>query len=205
MKKGYTEIIAIIDKSGSMHPIKSDSIGGVNSFIESQKEQEGTANLTLVLFNTEVETIYESEDIKNIKGLNATSYIPNGMTAMNDAIGISINKLGLKLSKMKEEDRPENVIVAILTDGQENSSMEFSGEAVKSLIKEQTEKYNWEFIFLAANQNAVESGAGIGIPKERCMEYSADSKGMNNAYTSMSLASSLIRSGNRDFNINETT
>ena len=205
MKKGYTEIIAIIDKSGSMESIKKDSIGGFNSFVNTQKELEGQANLTLVLFNNQVEIKYESRDIKDVKRLTSKTYNTCGTTAMNDAIGMSMKRLGQRLSDMEEKDRPENVIVVILTDGEENSSREFSAAAVKEAIREQREKYSWEFIFLGANQDAIEAGRNIGISTDRCMSYSADSKGMGDAYASIALSTTMIRGGNRDFNINDSS
>ena len=202
MKQGYTEIIAIIDKSGSMEAVKKDSIGGFNSFIKSQKEEEGEANLTLVLFDTVVKTVYESKPISKVTRLTSKSYVPGGMTAMNDAIGSAVNSLGVRLAAMDESDRPENVIVAILTDGDENSSKEFSPEAIREMITEQSQKYSWEFIFLAANQDAIEAGGNIGINVDRCMSYAGDSAGTTEAYASIAMATSSIRSGNRDFSLN---
>jgi len=204
MKKGYSEIVAIIDKSGSMEPVKKDSIGGFNTFISSQKEEPGEANLTLVLFDTHVKTVYESKEISEVKKLTARSYKPSGGTAMNDAIGSAVDNLGKRLEAMNEEDRPENVIVVILTDGEENSSINYSLGQIKDIVSEQTNKYSWEFVFLAANQDAILSGAEIGINSNRCMSYSADSKGTAMAYASICASTSRLRSGNRDFSVSET-
>ncbi|ADO83918.1 vWA domain-containing protein [Ilyobacter polytropus] len=185
MKEKYHEIICIIDRSGSMESIKSDAIGGFNSFIESQRKFDGEAALTLVLFNDYYKIVYDRKDIQTVPFLNDNTYVPGGTTAMLDAIGRTIDSIGERLNKTPEEDRPEKVIVSILTDGLENDSKEYTYEQVGSRIKRQQEKYNWEFIFLAANQDAVASAKMISIDERDAVDFEATPDGIYKALYSM--------------------
>lgn len=194
MKQGLTEIITIIDKSGSMESIKSDAIGGFNNLIESQKETEGQTNFTLALFDDEYNLVYNGVPIKKVKKLTNTSYNPNGSTALYDAIGKTLNEVGVRLHNTKEEERPEKIIVAILTDGEENSSKEFTREKIFEMIQHQKEVYSWEFIFLAANQDAMTAASSISISATNTLNFSSTSKGINVAYTSMDCAISNYKS-----------
>jgi uncharacterized protein YegL len=185
MKEKYHEIICIIDRSGSMEAIKSDAIGGFNSFIEGQRKFDGEAALTLVLFNDDYKIVYDRRDLQTVPFLNNTTYVPGGTTAMLDAIGRTIDSVGERLSDTPEEDRPEKVIVSILTDGLENASKEYTYEQIGSRIKRQKEKYNWEFIFLAANQDAVASAKMISIDKDDAVDFDATPEGIADALYSM--------------------
>ncbi|MFA6654109.1 MAG: vWA domain-containing protein, partial [Candidatus Delongbacteria bacterium] len=153
-KKDHTQLICVLDRSGSMESVADDAIGGFNTFIEEQKKQPGTMSVTLVLFDHEYLVPFKNKDIMKVEPLNRKSYVPRGVTALLDAVGRTVNEAGSELSKKKEKDRPEKVIVCILTDGLENASKEFKIEQIKKLIEHQKEKYSWDFVFLAANQDA---------------------------------------------------
>ena len=186
MKKGLSEIICIIDKSGSMGSIANDAVGGFNTFLEEQKALEGIANLTLVLFDTEYKMMYENEPINNVKLLDHQSYRPSGMTALLDAVGKTIDDVGRRLNNTPEENKPEKIIVAILTDGEENSSRQFKLQDIKEKITHQKDNYKWEFIFLGANQDAFAEAAKIGINSIDTYSFQSTGKGVRTAYNTLS-------------------
>jgi uncharacterized protein YegL len=164
MDKALTEIIAIVDRSGSMDSIKDDAIGGFNAFLEEQqKEKVGKCLLTYVQFDHEYDVVHDGIDIKDMKPLNYTTFVPRGSTALLDAIGRTINVVGARLAKTPEEKRPGNVVVVILTDGEENASQEFRAEQIKEMVKHQSEKYDWGFIYLAQNIDAFSTGRNMGF------------------------------------------
>lgn len=181
MKKGLTEIVFILDNSGSMQSIKDDAIGGYNAFIEDQRKAEGETNVTLILFDTQVTKVYEGAKIQDVPVLTPHDYVPQGMTAMNDAIGTAIDSLGARLSATNQAERPENVIFAIMTDGQENSSREYSGQQVKDKVTHQTEKYDWQFIFLGANIDSKSTARGLGINANFAGDFVAKGQGASTA------------------------
>ena len=185
MRDNLTEIVFILDRSGSMSGLTDDTIGGFNSFIEQQKKVVGEAKLTTVLFDDRYELLHNGVDINEVKPLTRDDYSARGMTALYDAIGKTINDVGDRLSKTPEDDRPSKVIVVITTDGAENSSVEFSQSKIKEMITHQTEKYNWEFIFLGANIDSVAVGDSIGIAANRSANYSASDKGVASVYCAM--------------------
>ena len=193
MKQGYTHISMVLDKSGSMNSILKDTIGGFNGFLQSQKETPGEATFSLTTFNTAVMLDYGFKDIASAEELTVDSYRPGGGTALYDAIGMTIVGCGKKLADMDETLRPEKVIIVILTDGEENSSREYSYEAVQKLIKEQSEVYNWEFVFLGANLDAVALGATLGIKGGMSMTFAANSDGASAALHSMGTKMSAYR------------
>ena len=160
MKNELTDITLVVDRSGSMDSIQSDAEGGINSFIKEQASLEGDALLTLIQFDTEYEFIHRGEPINSIPQY---SLVPRGMTALLDAVGRGINETGDRLAKMKEEDRPGLVVFVVMTDGLENSSKEFTKEQVRKLIEHQQSKYNWQFIFLGADQDAFSEAEAMGI------------------------------------------
>src|ERR1035437_3209746 len=151
MKENYTHISVVLDRSGSMSSIASDTIGGFNTFLKTQKEAVGTCTFSLMQFDNEHTIIHDGVDINEVPDLDATTFVPRGGTALWDAIGRTIHATGAYLGKMKEADRPEKVVFVIITDGDENSSREFSHAKVREMIKHQTDKYQWGIIFLGAN------------------------------------------------------
>ncbi len=193
MKQGLAEIVCIIDRSGSMESIKNDAVGGFNAFLEEQKKVPGEATLTYVQFDTEYEVVHENTPLQDVKPIDDTVYIPRGSTALLDAIGRTIDSTGKRLANMPEENRPEKVIVAILTDGEENSSRQYELSQIKEKIGHQKEKYSWEFIFLAANQDAFAEAQKIGIDSKDAFNFSATGKGVRKAYANMSDSIAFLR------------
>ena len=176
MKKDVTELVIIIDKSGSMHGLEKDVIGGFNSLIEEQKK-EGETIVTTIFFNGKKKLIHEGVDIKEVKPLDGRSYQPSGCTALLDAVGDAISLIKAKHSRLKEEDLPEHTIFSIMTDGLENSSREYSYPRVKEMIKFQ-EKCGWEFIFQAANIDVEREADRLGIKQDMAHQFIADEKGV---------------------------
>lgn len=193
MKKGFTELVFILDKSGSMAGLEGDTIGGYNSMLKKQKEMDGEAVVTTVLFDDNYELLHDRIYIKKVMPITEKEYFVGGGTALMDAIGTTINKI-INVQKNKSpEERAEKVIFVITTDGMENSSMEYTRAMVKKLIERQEKKYGWEFIFLGANINAVEFAEGIGIRADRAANYHADSKGIRANYKAINQAVSFMR------------
>ncbi|MGH2542345.1 MAG: vWA domain-containing protein [Ardenticatenaceae bacterium] len=158
-----TEISIVMDKSGSMEPRRQDAIRGFNSFIEEQRHLAGDARVTLTLFDTTYRTLYAGKRVSKVPSLDTTTYQPGGMTALLDAVGRTIDQVGERLARMPERERPGKVIVAILTDGLENSSQEYSYDQVAARIRHQTDIYDWDFIFLGAGPQAWDQGAQLNI------------------------------------------
>jgi uncharacterized protein YegL len=192
-KQGLTEIVCIIDKSGSMDSVRDDSIGGFNTFLKGQRELPGEALFTLTLFDTDYTVIHNGVPIAEVPELTSDTYIPGGMTALLDAMGRTIDKVGQRLAETDEDDRPENVIVAILTDGQENSSTEYTRDQVMASVKQQQDEWSWEFMYLGANQDAVYEGGRLGISAARSRNYVADSDGTSKVYQEMSMEVQYLR------------
>lgn len=192
-KENLTEIVCIIDKSGSMDSVRKDAIGGFNSFIDVQKKVPGDATLTLILFDTIYEVCYEGKNIKDVSNLDEKSYIPCGCTALLDSLGKTINSVGARLSKTLEQDRPSKVIFVILTDGEENSSKEFTKKQINDMITLQRDTYKWEFIYLAANQDAIKEASHIGIASANAFNYVGTPQGTRNIYNVISNTVSSFR------------
>ena len=186
MKDNLTEIIFILDRSGSMSRLVEDTIGGFNSFIETQKQEDGEALLTTILFDDQYEILHNGVDIKTVNPLTTKEYSARGMTALLDAIGKTINTVGDRLSKASEDHKPSKVIFVITTDGQENSSKEFNQAQIKKMVKHQTDKYSWQFLFLGANIDAIGTAESFGISGQFASNYSANSIGTDSLYTSLS-------------------
>jgi uncharacterized protein YegL len=183
MKAGYTKIVFVVDRSGSMSSIAKDMEGGFRSFIEDQKKNNfGQCDVSLYQFDTEYDVVFENKDIQSEFKY---TLVPRGSTAMNDAIGKTINTVGETLSKMNEADRPDRVLFVIVTDGEENASKEFTTKQVKELIDRQSNEYNWTFTYLGANQNAWAVGAAIGISKNAVLNYAANTKGVVSSWGSL--------------------
>lgn len=194
MKKKLSWIAVILDRSGSMSNIRQDAIGGFNTFIDAQRQVPGEALVTLVLFDHEYEVPYTNKALADVPLLNNNTYIPRGNTALLDAIGRTIIDMGSKLDSLKEADKPEHVIVVILTDGQENSSHEFDNAKIKELITHQTDVYSWQFIYIAANVDTFANAIAYGIPVASSYSYTPDRIGTQEAYRTMSFAVASARS-----------
>lgn len=188
MKKGLTELVFILDKSGSMTGLESDTIGGFNSMLTKQKEIDGECRVTTVLFNHHYKLVHDRIDIRAISPMTDKEYQVGGCTALLDAIGRTINKIGNAQKHTAEEYRAGKVMFVIITDGLENSSREYTADKVKALIERQKETYGWEFIFLGANIDAVETAGRYGISADRALDYLADSEGTNLNFQVMSEA-----------------
>ena len=193
MKNNITELVFILDRSGSMSGFEADTIGGFNATIEKQKEQEGKVYVSTVLFDNTSEVIHDRINIDDIKPMTRRDYQVRGCTALLDAIGGAIHHVGNIHKYARAEDVPEHTIFVITTDGMENASYRYSSERVKEMIKRQTEKYGWEFIFLAANIDAVETAENIGIRKERAANYRQTKEGVGRSYYAMSEAITSVR------------
>lgn len=176
--KDYTHICIVLDASGSMSDIEDDTKGSFNSFIKVQKAAEGKTVLDIYQFSGEVRRIVEHVDLASFSDDLMARYTCSGCTALNDAVCTAIDTLGQEFAAMKEEDRPENVLMVIITDGFENASRKFSSSDVKERIKHQTEKYSWEFQYLAANQDAFATGSAMGIAADNCAAFAATPAGM---------------------------
>ena len=178
------EIVAILDRSGSMSNILDDSIGGFNAFLEAQQKVEGRANISVVLFDDQYQVLYDDIGVKEAKPLTRDTYTLRGMTAMNDAIGKTLNKVFDK--------NPDKAIICILTDGQENASKEFTTSQIKTMV-EKAQGRGWQVVFLAANQDAFATGAEYGIARGTTQNFKADSLGTQTAYKGMTLSVSNYR------------
>jgi len=181
MNKKLTEIIFLLDRSGSMGGLESDTIGGFNAFIERQSQLEGETIVTAVLFDDHYEILWNGIDAKNTR-LTDKDYYVRGCTALLDAVGKTILDVGYRLSHTSEEKRPGKVIFVITTDGLENASLEFTYKKVKELIQHQQKKYNWEFIFLGANIDAEQEADSLGINMENAYSFEASEKGVEEMY-----------------------
>lgn len=196
-----THITAVLDRSGSMDSLTSNTIGGFNRFLADQKAAPGDATLTLVLFDGAYELPYNTRNIRDIPDLTDKVYYARGMTALYDALGKAIIDTGKTLSETPEDQRPGTVIILVMTDGQENSSIEFRGEVgrlrVQQMVKTQTETYNWNFIFMGANIDSKAVGASLGVSAERSLTYIANSAGTEAAYETMSSGTKGLREHTR--------
>ena len=182
MKKNLTEIVFILDRSGSMAGLEDDTIGGFNSMIQKQKGEPGEAFVSTVLFDNISEVIHDRVDVQKIEPMTRKEYYVRGCTALLDAVGGAIHHIGNVHKYAREEDRPEKTLFVITTDGMENASHRYSYEKVKELITRQKEKYGWEFLFLGANIDAAKEAARFGIDADRAANYHADTIGTEVIY-----------------------
>lgn len=192
----YTHIISILDRSGSMESVKDDAIGGFNSFLKSQKELKEKATMSVVLFDDLYEQLYDGKDVKldKVQELTKETFVPRGMTALYDAIGKSINNYKKTLEGLKTAEKPDKVLVIIVTDGQENHSKEFTNiHQINNLITEMKGK-NWQFMFLCATEDAFKTGASLGISKGNTFQFANTSVGNATLYSKVSSATAMYRS-----------
>lgn len=187
-KEGLTEIVCIIDKSGSMDLIKEDAIGGFNAFLREQRELPGDALVTLVLFDTVYNVLTNGIPIEKVAPLDERTYRPGGMTALLDAVGITLDRVSRRIEETPIAAKPEKVIVAILTDGLENSSVEYTGKQILTKIQHKQQVDNWEFVYLGANQDAIKEAAALGIKKTHAMNFAGTSEGVKESYDKLSYA-----------------
>jgi len=191
MRKNYTKIVFVVDRSGSMSKIKSDMEGGFKTFIAEQKKAKlGKCDVSVYQFDDHYEAVFENKDIADVPEYNL---IPRNMTALYDAVGKTINTVGDQLAKLHEDDRPDRVMMVIITDGLENSSQEFTAQKVQELVKQQTNKYNWQFTYLGSNQDAWAVGGTLGIASDSTMTYANNSRGIKGVWDSLNNATVSYR------------
>ena len=194
MKKNLTEIVFILDRSGSMAGLEEDTIGGFNAMIEKQKQEAGEVLVSTVLFDNESEVIHDRVDIQKLLPMTRKEYYVRGCTALLDAVGGAIHHIGNVHKYAREDDRPEKTLFVITTDGMENASRKYSYGRLKTMIQRQKEKYGWEFLFLGANIDAAKEAARFGIGADRAANYHADSKGTGIIYETVNDAICHVRS-----------
>ena len=193
MNKNLTEIAFILDRSGSMAPVTEAAITGFNEFLRDQQKTEGQARLTLVLFDNEYLVPLDCIPVQEAVALDTTTYVPRASTALLDAIGSTIDRVGARIAAMPEPDRPGQVIVAILTDGYENSSQKFTWKDISHKILEQTNTYKWQFLFLGANQDAIATAANLSIAAANASTYVGDNGGTYSSHKAMSRKTTAMR------------
>lgn len=193
MKKGLTELVFILDRSGSMGGLEADTIGGYNSLIEKQKKEEGEAYISTILFDDRCEVLHDRVPIREVKPMTDREYYVRGCTALLDALGGAIHHIANVHKYAREEDRPEKTLFIITTDGQENSSQHYSYSKVKQMVEHEKEKYGWEFLFLGANIDAVEEARKFGIRADRAVKYECDREGTAVNYRVLSETVSRVR------------
>ena len=195
MKKGLTELVFILDRSGSMGGLESDTIGGFNSMIEKQKKEPGEALVSTVLFDNLSEVIYDRVPLEKVEPMTEKQYYVRGCTALIDAIGQAIHHIGNVHKYIRDEDVPEHTLFVITTDGMENASHLYSSDEVKAMIEKEKTKYGWEFIFLGANIDAVETAKHFGIDEDHAVDFHSDHIGTALNYEVLGMAVSSVRGG----------
>ncbi len=203
MRKGLTEIVFILDRSGSMSGLEADTIGGFNSMLKKQQKEEGEAVLSTVIFDDQTEVLYDRVPISKVEPMNDKQYYVRGSTALLDALGGAIHHIGNVHKYARPEDVPEKTLFIITTDGMENSSCRYDYKKVKKMVEHQKKKYNWEFIFLGANIDAIEVAGRFGVSANRAVRYECDSEGtalnfevMSNIITGARKCKSSVAMGN---------
>ena len=193
MKNNITELVFILDRSGSMAGLESDTIGGFNAMIEKQKKQDGGCYVSTILFDDVSEVLHDRVKLGDIPKMTENDYTVRGCTALIDAIGGAIHHIGNIHKYARPEDVPEHTMFVITTDGQENASHRYTSEQVKKMIERQKEKYGWEFLFIGANIDAVETAARYGISRDRSVNYNVDGEGTHILYESVAKAVCNVR------------
>lgn len=192
-----TEIVFILDRSGSMSGLEEDTIGGYNSMLKKQQKEEGEAIVTTVLFDHEYEIIHDRTNIKEIQPISEKEYFVRGSTALLDAVGRTIDKIIRATRNTKKDYQGDKVMFVIITDGMENDSREYDYEGIKAMIERQKENYGWEFVFLGANIDAISTAARFGIEEDRAANYNADSRGTQLNYEAVSEMIVKLRTENK--------
>lgn len=199
MKKNYSDITLILDRSDSMRSISQETIIGFNEFVNKQKELPVEATFSLVQFDHEYELVHNGIPIESVPALDDKTFVPRGMTALLDAIGKTVDNIGNRLASLNEDQRPEKVVVVIITDGRENSSSQYSLSEINEKISHQRDFYNWEFLFLGANQDAIETAASVGIRRTSSLTFASTPQGTKSAFQSIGRTVEFYTSGAADF------
>lgn len=184
MKNELTDVSFVLDRSGSMGSVRQDTIGGFNTFIETQQKEPGECVASLLQFDDQFDSLYSGKPIKDVPKLTLESFQPRGSTALLDAIGMTIENTGKRLAALPEAERPGKVIVVILTDGGENASTKYTREQIFKMISHQRDTYKWDFVFVGANQDAIQTGASIGISSGKSMSYASNAAGTQAVFAS---------------------
>jgi hypothetical protein len=195
MKDNFTRIAIVLDRSGSMESCKESTVAGFNEFIRTQREIPGEATVKLVQFDDQYETVFD-KPLKQCPELTQNTFVPRGSTALLDAQGRTIVELGQELAALPEQERPSKVIVVTLTDGLENASKQYNLDKIGEMIREQRDKYNWDFVFLGANQDAIATAAAMSIPLPSAMSYSTSKAGVAATMAAVSHYVGAARKGN---------
>jgi hypothetical protein len=195
MKDNFTRIAIVLDRSGSMESCKESTVAGFNEFIRTQREIPGEATVKLVQFDDQYETVFD-KPLKECPELTQNTFVPRGSTALLDAQGRTIVELGQELAALPESERPSKVIVVTLTDGLENASKQYNLDKIGEMIREQRDKYNWDFVFLGANQDAIATAAAMSIPLPSAMSYSTSKAGVAATMAAVSHYVGAARKGN---------
>jgi len=195
MKKNTTELVFLLDRSGSMAGLEADTIGGFNGMIGKQQQEEGTCFVTTLLFDHVSETLHDRVRLENVPPMTAREYTVRGCTALLDALGGAIRHIEQIHKYARREDIPEHTLFVIITDGMENASRRYSSDAVKRMIEEKKQNNGWEFLFIGANIDAVETAAQYGIGADRAVDYHADTQGTEVAYEAVTAAVAHVRGG----------
>ena len=182
MRENLTEMVFVLDRSGSMSGLAADTIGGFNELIEKQKKIEGDAYVTTVLFDHEYEVLHDHVALGEVAPLTDKEYFARGSTALLDAVGRTIDSVGARLAAAPEEERPEHVVFVITTDGRENSSREYTAKQVREMVEHQQQKYSWQFVFLGANMDAVSEARNLGISAQYAANFTPTGRGVNRMY-----------------------
>lgn len=193
VKNNITELVFILDRSGSMSGLESDTIGGFNSLIEKQRKQEGECYVSTVLFDNESEVIHDRVKLADVAPMTDKEYYVRGCTALLDAIGGAIHHIGNIHKYARPEDVPEHTMFVITTDGLENASRKYSNDKVKKMVERQKEKYGWEFLFIGANIDSVETAKNVGIDADRAVNYHADKKGTKVLFETVAATVGMMR------------
>ncbi len=194
-KNNVTELVFILDRSGSMSGLEKDTIGGFNSMIEKQKKEDGLCYVSTLLFDDKCEVLHDRVKLGDVPVMTEDDYYVRGSTALLDALGGAIKHIGNIHKYARSEDVPEKTLFVITTDGMENASRKYTSERVKQMIERQQKKYGWEFIFIGANIDAVTTAKSYGIAPERAVNYTADSRGTNALFSSVGKAVKAVRRG----------
>ena len=197
MRQDLADITIILDRTGSMEPIRDDTIGGFNRFVEDQRRGPGECLMTLAQFDSQepFEVLYRAVPIGDVQPMTRDRYVPRAATPLLDAIGRGINDTGKRLSEVAESERPEKVLFVVITDGLENASREFKKATIKEMVERQREVYKWEFVFLGANMDAIQEGEALGVAPNAAITVAPDAAGVRAAYASLGYVTTAYRAG----------